>query len=65
MPATFFEESQVKGVDTNEVWRTRFHKGISPQQFWFLEFCFPLFLVDGFVMPPLLPLRPDGQRLAC
>ena len=65
MPGGFFEESQVKGVDTNEVWRTQIHKGISPQQFSFLEFCFPSFLVDGFVTPPLLPLRPAGQRLVC
>jgi hypothetical protein len=56
-----FEPSQVRENGGN-VWRIRVHKGKPPQQFWFLEFCFPLFLVDGFVTPPL---RPAGQRLVC
>jgi hypothetical protein len=63
MPGKFFEETQVNGGDANEKWRTRDHMDISPRQFWFPEFCFPLFLVDGIVAPALLLLEPAEQRL--
>ena len=59
------EASQSRQDVGNAVWRTRVHKGTSPQQFWFLEFCFPLFLVDGIATPPLLPLKSAGQRVVC
>jgi hypothetical protein len=54
---------KLKSSMSQEIPLPRFHKSIPPQQFSFLEFCFPLFLVDGLVASQLLPLKPAWQRL--